>query len=303
MNSANKKIIAILGPSSTGKSELAIKLAKHFNSEIISVDSRQIYREINIGTAKPSETEKQGIKHHLMDFLCLRKEYTVAQFADDSNSIIKDLFEQGKTPILAGGTGLYYRVLLQDFDLPRVAPDKNLRDELEKKTNEELFELLKEKDEEISEKIHPNNRVKVIRALEVILTLNQKMSEAQKKKEKPFDVLWIGLDAKDRGFLYERANKRVDKMMKNGLLDEVKTLFEKYPNNKILSSTIGYQEFLPYFNSEQTLDECVEKLKQNTRNYIKRQLSWFRANKDIHWFYIDEMSLNEIFEKIINYIE
>jgi len=159
--------------------------------------------------------------------------------------------------------------------------------------------LLKEKDGEISEKIHPNNRVKVIRALEVILTLNKKMSEAQKKKENPFDVLWIGLDAKDRLFLYERANRRVDKMLEKGLLDEVKTLFEKYPNNKILSSTIGYQEFLPYFNSEQTLDECVEKLKQNTRNYIKRQLSWFRANKDINWFYIDEMSIDEIFYSII----
>ncbi|MBR6162335.1 tRNA (adenosine(37)-N6)-dimethylallyltransferase MiaA [bacterium] len=303
MNEANKKIIAILGPSSTGKSELAIKLAKHFNSEIISVDSRQIYREINIGTAKPSETEKQGIKHHLMDFLCLREEYTVAQFADDANSIIKDLFEQGKTPILAGGTGLYFRVLLQDFDLPRVAPDINLRNELEKKTNEELFGLLKEKDGEISEKIHPNNRVKVIRALEVILTLNKKMSEAQKKKENPFDVLWIGLDAKDRGFLYERANLRVDKMMKKGLLDEVKALFEKYPNNKILTSTIGYQEFLPYFSNTQTLDECVEKLKQNTRNYIKRQLSWFRANKDINWLYIDEMNSDEIFEKVLTYIE
>ena len=299
MNKANQKIIAIAGPSSTGKSELGIKLAKELNGEIISVDSRQIYREINIGTAKPSEQEKTGIKHHLMDFLNLDEEYTVAQFSDDANRIIKTLFEIGKTPILAGGTGLYYRVLLQDFDLPRVAPDKALRGELEQKTNEELYNLLREKDMETAEKVHPNNRVKVIRALEVILTLNEKMSAAQKKKENPFDVLWIGLDAKDRQFLYERANRRVDKMVENGLIDEVKALFEKYPNNKILTSTIGYQEFLPYFNSEQTLDECVEKLKQNTRNYIKRQLSWFRTNKDINWFYIDEMSIDEIFDSII----
>lgn len=298
MNRAPKKIIAISGPSSTGKSELAIRIAKHFESEIISVDSRQIYREINIGTAKPSEMEKQGIKHHLMDFLNLDEEYTVAQFSDDANSVINKLFEENKTPILAGGTGLYYRVLLQDFDLPRVAPDKELREKLEQKTNDELWEILSEKDFDSAQKIHPNNRVKVIRALEVILTLNQKMSEAQKKKENPFDVLWVGLDAKDRQFLYERANRRVDLMLEKGLLDEVKTLFKKYPNNKILTSTIGYQEFLPYFSSEQTLNECIDKLKQNTRNYIKRQLSWFRANKDINWFYIDEMNIDEIFEKI-----
>ena len=299
MNETKQKLIAISGPSSTGKSELAVKLAKHFETEIISVDSRQIYREINIGSAKPSEEEKQGIKHHLMDFLNPDEEYTVANFCDDALCVINELFKNGKTPVLAGGTGLYYRVLLQDFDLPRVAPDKQLREELEQKSNEELFKILSEKDEETAKKIHPNNRVKVIRALEVILTLNEKMSVAQKKKENPFDVLWIGLDAKDRQFLYERANRRVDLMMEIGLLDEVKTLFEKYPNNKILTSTIGYQEFMPYFDKTQTIDECVEKLKQNTRNYIKRQLSWFRANKDINWFYIDEMSLDEIFEKVV----
>ncbi len=299
MTDKKQKIIAIAGPSSTGKSELAIKVAKYFDSEIISVDSRQIYREINIGTAKPSEKEKQGIKHHLMDFLDLNQEYTVAQFSDDANEIIKNLFERGKTPILAGGTGLYYRVLLQDFDLPRVAPDKNLREELDKKSNEELYNLLKEKDLITAEKIHPNNRVKVIRALEVILTLNEKMSDAQKKKDNPFDVLWIGLDAKDRKFLYNRADLRVDKMIKNGLLDEVKTLFRKYPNNKLLSSTIGYQEFIPCFSCEQTLEECIDKLKQNTRNYIKRQLSWFRANKDINWFYIDEENIENIFNSVL----
>ena len=300
MSEIKQKLIAISGPSSSGKSELAVKLAKHFSSEIISVDSRQIYREINIGSAKPSEDEKQGIKHHLMDFLNLDEEYTVANFSDDALKIINQLFEQSKTPILAGGTGLYYRVLLQDFDLPRVAPDKNLRTELEQKSNEELYNILSEKDEDTAKKIHPNNRVKVIRALEVILTLNEKMSVAQKKKENPFDVLWVGLDAKDRQFLYSRANKRVDLMIEKGLLDEVSTLFDKYPNNKILTSTIGYQEFMPYFSGTQSLDECVDKLKQNTRNYIKRQLSWFRANKDINWFYIDEMSFDKIFDAVIN---
>ena len=299
MKDTAKRIIAIAGPSSTGKSELAIRLAKYFDSEIISVDSRQIYKEINIGTAKPMEEDKQGVKHHLMDFLDLTQEYTVAEFSDDANKIINNLLKKGKTPILAGGTGLYYRVLLQDFDLPRVAPDKSLREKLEKKTNEELYNILKEKDIETAEKIHPNNRVKVIRALEVILTLHEKMSVAQKKKDNPFDVLWIGLDAKDRQFLYKRANNRVDRMMEKGLLDEVKALFKKYPDNKLLKATIGYQEFIPYFSGEQTLEECVDKLKQNTRNYIKRQLSWFRANKEINWFYIDEENMEDIFSSVL----
>lgn len=296
----NKKLIAITGPSSSGKTALSVNLAKELNGEIISVDSRQIYKELNIGSAKPTIEERQGIPHHLMDIIDVNQEYTVADFADDANKIIEDIFSRGKTPILAGGTGLYFRVLLQDFDLPRVAPNKELREELEKKSSEELYKILLEKDSEIAKKIHFNNKVKIIRALEVCLTLGIPMSRAQKKKESKFQTLWFGLNSKNRDYLYERVNKRVDIMFEQGLLDEAKYLFNKYKENKILLSTIGYQEIYPYLKNLTTLDEAKEQLKQNTRRYTKRQISWFNANKDIQWFDIETQNQEEIKNSIID---
>ena len=199
-----------------------------------------------------------------------------------------------------GGTGLYFRVLLQDFDLPRVEPNKELREKLEKKSSEELFSLLKEKDPDIAEKIHFNNKVKIIRALEVCLTLGIPMSKAQKKKESEYNVLWYGLNTQNRDFLYERINKRVDVMFEQGLLDEAKKLFDKYGENKILLGTIGYQELFPYLKGETDFETASNLLKQNTRRYAKRQISWFNANKDIHWFDIEKESLANMLKNITN---
>ena len=295
----NQKVIAIAGPSASGKTNLAINIAKELNGEIISVDSRQIYKELDIGSAKPSFEERQGILHHLIDIINVTQEYTVADFADDANKKISEIIERGKIPILAGGTGLYFRVLLQDFDLPRVAPNKELRDELNRKTSEELYNLLKEKDPDIAEKIHFNNKVKIIRALEVSLTLGIPMSKAQKKKETPLKILWAGLNSDNRDFLYERANKRVELMFKKGLLDEAQKLFSKYGENKILLNTIGYQELYPYINNQISLDEAIEQLKQNTRRYIKRQISWFKQNKEMNIFDIEQKNISQIQEEII----
>ena len=297
---SEQKIIAIAGPSASGKTNLAINLAKEYNGEIISVDSRQIYKELDIGSAKPSIEERQGIVHHLIDIVDVTQDYTVADFADDANTKIKEIFERGKTPILAGGTGLYFRVLLQDFDLPRVAPNKELREELNKKDTRELYEMLFEKDPELAEKIHFNNKVKIIRALEVCLTLGIPMSKAQKKKEAPYKILWVGLSSDNRDFLYERANKRVDLMFEKGLLKEADYLFKKYGNNKILLNTIGYQEIYPYLKGEISFDEAKEKLKQNTRRYIKRQISWFKANKEMKVFDIEKYTADEILQSVIN---
>lgn len=288
------KLIAITGPSATGKSNLAISLAKELNAEIISVDSRQIYKELNIGSAKPSLDEREGILHHLIDVIDVTQEYTVANFADDATEKINQIKRQGKNIILAGGTGLYFRVLLQDFDLPRVAPNPTLRNQLNNIPTEELYKELTELDPIIANKIHCNNKVKIIRALEVCKTLGKPMSEAQQKKTSPFNVLWIGLSSENRDFLYSRANKRVDEMMLSGLEEEANKLFKKYPNNKILLNTIGYQEFYPYFKREITLEEATEMLKQNTRRYIKRQISWFKANKETLWFDIEKNSSNDI---------
>lgn len=297
------KIIAIAGPSSSGKTNLAIEIAKSIDGEIISVDSRQIYKELNIGSAKPTIEEREGIPHHLMDIIDVNQEYTVADFCDEAKEKIKEIINRGKVPILAGGTGLYFRVLLQDFDLPRVAPNKELREELEKLSSEELYKELLNLDYDIAQKIHHNNKVKIIRALEVCKTLGIPMSQAQKKKESEYNVLWFGLNSENRDFLYNRINKRVDIMIEQGLLKEASTLFKKYGDNKILLGTIGYQEFHPFFNKISDLESAVELLKQNTRRYAKRQISWFKANKDIYWFDIEKKSVEEMKISILSKYE
>lgn len=286
----NQKIIAITGPSASGKTKLSVEVAKALNGEIISVDSRQIYKELDIGSAKPTIKERCGIPHYLIDVTDINSEYTVADFSDEANLKIKEIIEKEKVPVLVGGTGLYFRVLLQDFDLPRVAPNNELRAELDKYSNEELYAKLQKEDETLANKIHFNNRVKIIRALEVCYTLGMPMSSAQKKKENPYNVLWYGLNAQNRAFLYERINNRVDIMFEQGLLKESQTLFEKYGENKILLNTIGYQEIYPYIKGETDLNSAINLLKQNTRRYAKRQISWFNANKAIKWFDIEKDS-------------
>lgn len=295
-----QKLIAITGPSSSGKTALSISLAKELNGEIISVDSRQIYKGLDIGSAKPTIEERENIPHHLMDIIEVTEPFTAADFSDKAKVIIKDIQQREKTVILAGGTGLYFRILLQDFDLPRVAPNPELRNELEQIPTEELYKILVELDSEIAQKIHFNNKVKIIRAIEVCKTLGIPMSKAQKKKESEHNVLWCGLNFKSRDLLYERINKRVDLMIEAGLLNEVKNLFKRYGENNILMNTIGYQELYPYFKCEIDLLTAIEQLKQNTRRYSKRQISWFNANKDINWFNVDETSFEEIKSSIIS---
>ena len=238
------KIIAIAGPTASGKSALAVWMAKKLGGEIISADSRQIYKEFDIACAKPEESEKMGILHHMIDVVNPTEDFTVADFTRQAHEIIKNILQNGKIPIVAGGTGLYFRALLQDFDIPEVPPDKNLRKELnnlaQNEGNEAVYRILQELDFELSKKIHPNNTVKIIRAIEVTKALNIPMSQAQGKKEPPYDVLWIGLNAKNRDFLYKRINLRVDEMMKKGLYDEAKKLFEKYGHLDLLMGTIGY---------------------------------------------------------------
>lgn len=288
------KLIAIAGPSASGKTALSVNLAQELNGEIISVDSRQIYKGLDIGSAKPSREERKGIPHHLIDIIDVTENFTAADFCDRAKEAINDIIARGKQPILAGGTGLYYRILLQDFDLPRVAPNEELRAELDKKNSEELHNMLKEADFELAQKIHFNNKVKIIRALEVCKTLGIPMSQAQKKKEAEYKTLWIGLNSDNREFLYDRINKRVDIMFEQGLLHEAEQLFQKYGENNILMNTIGYQELYPLLKGETDFESASNLLKQNTRRYAKRQISWFKANKDINWFDIEHQNPQEI---------
>lgn len=225
----------------------------------------------------------QGIKHYLIDIVEPEADYSVANFLDDAKIAIEKIRKKGKIPIVVGGTGLYFRILLEDFDMPRVEPDYNLRKELETLEAKKLHEMLKELDPVSAEKIHFNNKVKIIRAIEVAKILNKPMSQAAGKKLPEYDVEWIGLNFSDRAQLYERINKRVDEMVKNGLVEETEALLKKHGRINNFINTIGYQEVLQYIEGEISLEEAISNIKQNTRRYAKRQLTWFRRNKNIQW--------------------
>lgn len=275
-----------MGPTASGKTSLAIRKALTNNGEIISADSRLVYKGFNIATAKPTMEERQGIVHHLIDIVEPEVDYSVANFFDDAKVAIEKVHQKGKTPIVVGGTGLYFRILLEDFDLPRVEPDYELRKQLEELDTQKLHEMLKKLDPISAEKIHFNNKVKIIRALEVSKTLKKPISKAAGKKEPEFDVEWIGLNFHNRNELYERVNKRVDEMLSKGLIEETKQLLEKHGRIANFVNTIGYQEILEYLDGKMSLDEAVCKIKQNTRHYAKRQLTWFRKNPLINWSYM-----------------
>lgn len=272
-----------MGPTASGKSNLAIQIAKEINGEIISADSRLVYKGFDIASAKPTIEEREGIEHYLIDIVEPEVDYSVANFCDDAKVAIERIRQKGKVPIVVGGTGLYFRILLEDFDLPRVQANYELRNELEKLDTKKLHEMLKELDSKSAEKIHYNNKVKIIRAIEVCKTLEKPHSEAAGKKDPEFEVEWIGLNPTNRADLYERINQRVDEMFEKGLIEETKNLLAKHGRINNFINTIGYQEVLEYLDGMVSLDEAIAKMKQNTRRYAKRQLTWFRRNKLIRW--------------------
>lgn len=282
-NTIKPEIIAIIGPTASGKTKFAVELAKKINGEIISADSRLVYKGFDVATAKPTLEEKGGIEHHLIDIVEPEVDYTVANFYDDAKIAIQKIIKKGKTPIIAGGTGLYFRILLEDFSLPRVEPDYKYRSELEKLESAELHKMLEKIDPQSAQKIHFNNKPKIIRALEVAHILNMPISKAAGKKEPEYSVKWLGLNPTDRKVLYDRINKRVDEMIERGLIEETHALLKKHGRINNFINTIGYQEILEYFGGEISLEEAVLKIKQNSRRYAKRQLTWFRRNKDIEW--------------------
>lgn len=295
-------VIAIIGPTATGKSDLAIELAQQFCTEIISADSRLVYKDFDIGTAKPTKEELQKIKHHCIDIVSPTNDFSVTQYCETAQKAMDKLFKNNQIPIIAGGTGFYIKSLLEGLDIPKVEADENFRQEMkslaEKNGNEYLYNILKGKDKQIAQKLHFNDVFRVIRALEVIEKTGKKMSELQNKKTPDFNVVYIFLDARDRGFLYDRINKRVDIMLKSGLVEEVKNLIAKYGKTISLLKTLGYKEISEYLDGEMTLPEATELLKKNTRNFAKRQLTWFRAVKNTHKFFIDELSKEELLSRV-----
>jgi tRNA dimethylallyltransferase len=276
------KLIIILGPTASGKSDLAIKLAKKFDGEIVSADSRQIYQEMNIGTAKVTKKEMAGIPHYLIDIIEPNQEFTLAQFKKKAVKIIKDIQKRDKLPFLVGGTGLYIQTIVDNLQIPEVKPDKKLRAKLEKQTNQELYKQLKKLDPQALKIIDANNERRMIRALEVCLTTKKPFSQQREKGQPLFDILQIGLKP-DKETLDEKISQRTDEMIKAGLIEEVKKLAKKYTPDLPSMSGIGYQEIIQYLNGKITLEQAKKLIKTHTRQYARRQMTWFRRDQRIYW--------------------
>lgn len=275
------KVIAVVGPTASGKTKLAIELAHKLDGEIISADSRLVYKGFDIASAKPTLEEREGIPHHLIDIVEPEFDYSAGKFAEDAKIAIQDILSRDKTPIVAGGTGLYFRVLLEHYDLPKVETNYELRAKLEKRTREALLEELEKVDKITYERVKDANFRRIVRAMELITLLEKPLSEVQIQKEPEYDVEWIMPEIPSREWLYDRINKRVDVMYEMGIVEETKALIEKHGRISNIIDTIGYKEILTYLDGESTLEEALDKLKQHTRNYAKRQLTWFRKNPNL----------------------
>lgn len=293
------RVIAIVGPTASGKTALGAEIAEEFSGEVVSADSMQIYKGMDIATAKPTKEEMRGIPHHLIGFLDRNVSFSVADYVDLAGSVIGDISERKKLPVIVGGTGLYVSSLLDNIKFADIKSDaglrKKLEDEAERLGNSYLFEKLEKVDPESAAELHPNNLVRVIRALEVYELTGKKLSlfKAESRlEESPYDPVMIGLDYNDRQILYDRINKRVDIMVKNGLVEEAQSIFDSC-NMKTAGNAIGYKELIPYFKKEKSLEECISKIKQETRRYAKRQLTWFRKNAKINWLKLDEFDNKE----------
>ena len=275
------KVIAVVGPTASGKTKLAIELAHKLNGEVISADSRLVYKGFDIASAKPTIEEREGIPHHLIDIVEPEFNYSAGNYVEDAKRAIEDILSREKTPIVAGGTGLYFRVLLEHYDLPKVETNFELRAELEKRSKEDLLEELENVDKITYERVKDANLRRIIRALELIKTLKKPLSEIQLEKEPEYDVEWIMPEIPSREWLYDRINKRVDIMVEMGIIDETKNLIAKHGRIGNIVDTIGYKEILTYLDGQATLEEALDKLKQHSRNYAKRQLTWFRKNPNL----------------------
>ena len=303
-------VIAVVGPTASGKTSLSIEIAKHFSGQVVSADSMQIYEKMNIATAKPTDDEMQGIKHHLIGFQPIDKKFSVAEYVTLGKECIEKIHNQGDLPVVAGGTGLYVDSLLQNIQFSKEENNTEIREELteifDSKGAEFMLEFLREIDPQTAEKLHLNDKSRIIRALEIYKATGKTMTEQKilsREEESPFDVLYIGINYRDRNVLYERINRRVDIMMENGLLEEAKD-FYNIPADKTACQAIGYKELAPYFNGEKTLEDCLESLKIETRHYAKRQLTWFRKNENINWIYPDDYENSEdIYKSVFEIVD
>ncbi len=306
-------VIAVVGPTASGKTSLSINIAKEFSGQVVSADSMQIYEKMDIATAKPTQDEMQGIKHHLIGFQPIDKKFSVAEYVELASDCIEKIYDDGDVPVIAGGTGLYIDSLLQNIQFSKEESNTDIRKELtalfDEKGAEYMLEALRKIDPETAERLHLRDKSRIIRALEIYKLTGKTMTEQKiisREEESPYDVLYIGINYRDRNVLYDRINRRVDIMLGNGLLEEAKDFYNT-SSDTTACQAIGYKELAPYFNDEKTLEECIEKLKQETRHYAKRQLTWFRKNENINWIYPDDYKdetemYSSVYEKINEFL-
>ena len=289
-------IIVIVGPTGVGKTKLSIELAKRYNAEIINGDAIQVYRGLDIGTAKVREDEKEGIVHHLFDIRDVWEDYSIYDYQIDCRKLIDDITNRGKNVVIVGGTGLYIKSALYDYTLDK---DSSGSEEYEEMETEELYNRLKELDKEID--IDRFNRRRIVRALNYYLANNRSISENKNGNSLLYDSIFIGLTT-DRDILYERINKRVDTMIENGLLDEVKSFYDKDMRYKPLLGGIGYKELYSYFDGDISYEEAIDLIKRNSRRYAKRQYTFFNNQFDVKWFSVNFLDFKETVSDVCKYI-
>lgn len=303
-------VIAVIGPTASGKTGLAVEIAKKIGGEVVSADSMQIYSELTIGTAKPTEEEMEGIKHHLVGHKSIDDEYSVADYVEEAKKAIDDIVLRNKIPVICGGTGLYVDSLLSNTEFSEIKSSPEIREKLfefaKENGNEALFEKLRIIDPESAAKTHANNLSRVVRALEVFEVTGKTMSEHQRDSHpvpSAYDVCYIGTNYSEREKLYARIEQRIDEMLTEGVEEEAKFLFE-HNGTCTAAQAIGYKEFYPYFRGEMSREDAVSVLKMETRHYAKRQLTWFRRNPKINWLFRDNYSEKQEFVdealKIVN---
>jgi len=304
-----QKAVVVVGATASGKTALGVHIAKKFNGEVISADSMQIYKGMDIATAKPDAAEMDGVKHHLIDFLDITESYSVSSYCNDARKAFDSIIEKCKLPVIVGGTGLYIDSFLTNTKFIdnafSVAVKEQLQNELKEKGIQTLYKELCEIDPSAASNIHPNNAVRVLRALEVYRTTGKTLTQQNKEShciESDIEPLYIGIGYSDREKLYDRINLRVDLMVNNGLVEEAKGFYESNPSDTAVNA-IGYKELKPYLDGLLPLDTCIENLKKETRHYAKRQITWFKRNKNINWLYADLSGYDDLLRSADKLIE
>lgn len=302
-----KKVIVIVGPTAVGKTELSINIAKRINGAIISGDSMQVYKGMDVGTAKVTEEEMQGIPHYMIDIKEPHESFSVADFKQYVQTYIDQITLNGQIPIIVGGSGLYIQAALYNYNFAESRRDeaftKKLEELIDSKGIEPLYKRLMQIDPEQAKRIHPNNHRRVVRALEIYEITGKTMTEleAEQSHEALYDPIFIGLEM-DRPLLYKRINDRVDRMLEDGLLEEVRDVYQKGLKDAQAMKAIGYKEFIPYFEGKQSLERSIELLKRNSRRFAKRQYTWFKNKLDIDWYRVHPDTAGDDYQIILNHL-